>query len=171
MPALKLSLNKSFARKLQGRIERYEFEVGVLSDKPHRNPVEVGLFETPQLGSYAGGPIRKATREAGELSTAQVLVANMKRLNINILQRPFQEENSDIIKFTKAFMLWVTSKPNTPKKRIENLLQAIVRNPILRQEYGSNRSTTADNKGFDRHLFDTGQMFRAIIARATRVRK
>lgn len=168
---MKIELSKGFAKRLAGRVERYEFEVGVLSDKPHRLPVEHGLFETPQLGSYAGGPVRKATRQAGELSTAQVLVANMKRLNINILQRPFQEENSDILKFVKAFMLWVTSKPNTPKKRIENLLQAVVRNPILRQEYGTNRSATADAKGFDRHLMDTGQMFKAIIARANRVGK
>lgn len=68
-------------------------------------------------------------------------------------------------------MEMITIKPNMSKKRLENLLQAIVRNPILRLEYGKNTATAADNKGFDRHLFDTGQMFKAITARAKRVGK
>lgn len=168
---MKLELGKSFAKKLKGRIEQYEFEIGVLDDKPHRNPVESPLFGEPQLGSYAGGPVRKATRETGEKTTGQILVENMERKNINFLSRPFQDTNSDIMRFTRAFMQMITTNPGMPKKRLENLLQAIVRNPILRQEYGGNSSQTADNKGFDRFLIDTGQMFKAIIARAKRVGK
>lgn len=168
---MKLEFGKSFAKKLKGRIEQYEFEVGVLQDKPHRDPVETGLFDEPQLGTYAGGPVRKTTRQVGPKSNAEILVENMERMNINILARPFQEQNSDIMRFTRAFMDMITKRPTMPKKRLENLLQAIVRNPILRQEYGGNSSQTADNKGFDRKLIDTGQMFKAIIARAKRVGK
>lgn len=168
---MKLEFGKSFAKKLKGRVEQYEFEIGILENKPHRNPVETTLFGQPELGSYAGGPIRKSTRETGPESTAAIFVQNQERLNINLLLRPFQEQNSDIMRFTKTFMEMITRRPNIPKKRLENLLQAIVRNPILRQEYGSNSSQTADNKGFDRHLFDTGQMFKAIKARANRVGK
>lgn len=168
---MKLELGKSFAKKLQGRIEQYEFEIGILQDKPHRNPVETSLFGDPQLGTYAGGPVRKATRQSGPKSVAEIFVENQERLNINLLSRPFKEENSDIIRFTKTFMEMITKRPTMPKKRLENLLQAIVRNPILRKEYGNNRSETADNKGFDRHLFDTGQMFKSILARAKRVGK
>lgn len=167
---MKLEFSKSFQKKLRGRIEKYEFEVGVLEDKPHRDPIETKLFGEPDLGSYAGGPVRKASRKSGELSNAEVLVANMERMNINILARPFQEQSSDIIKFTKVFMQTIF-KPGTPKKRLENLLQAIVRNPILKQEYGGNSSATADNKGFDRKLIDTGQMFKSILARAVRTGK
>lgn len=166
---MKLEFSKSFAKKLKGRVERYEFEVGILEDKPHREPMEHGLFGEPNLTTYAGGPVRKATRTAGPQSVGEVLVQNMERLNINLLLRPFQEKNSDILKFTKSFMEMITTRPNMPKKRLENLLQAIVRNPILRKEYGNNSSSTADNKGFDRHLFDTGQMFKEIKARAKRV--
>lgn len=164
---MKLEFGKSFAKKLKGRIEQYEFEIGVLDDKPHRDPVETPLYGDP-LGSYAGGPVRKAQRKAGEKTTGEILVENMERLNINILARPFQETNSDIMRFTRAFMEMITRKPGMPKKRLENLLQAIVRNPILRQEYGTNSAQTADNKGFNRKLIDTGQMFKAIIARARR---
>lgn len=163
-----MEFGKSWGRKLQGRINQFEIEVGVLEDKPHMNPVEHSLFEQPQLRSYAGGPVRRMSRQPGEASIGEVLVDNMRRLNINILLRPFQEKNSEILKFTDYFLRFVVARPGTSVKRVENLVQAIVRNPILRQEYGPNNSTTADNKGFNRHLFDTGQMFKAIRARVMR---
>lgn len=165
---MKIELGKSWGKKLKGRIERYQFEVGVFDDKPHMDPVVQGRFEQPQLKNYAGGPVRRTSRQQGELSIGDVLVANMKRLNINLLQRPFQERNSEILKFTAEFLKFVV-RGKSSVKRLENLLQAIVRNPILKQEYGKNNSATADAKGFDRHLFDTGQMFRAIKARVRRV--
>lgn len=163
---MNIELGKSWSRKLEGRINAFEFEVGVLEDKPHYEPVETKLFGEPALKNYAGGPARRQTRIEGPLTTGQVLLENMKRLNINILQRPFQERTSDIIKFTDSFLKLVLRRPGISIKRVENLLQAIVRNPILRQEYGQNSSLTADNKGFNRHLIDTAQMFKAITARA-----
>ena len=166
---MKVELGKSWSRKLQHRIGSYEFEVGVLEDKPHRDPIVQGRFDQPDLRSYAGGPIRRTSREQGPLTTGEILVENMKRLNINLLLRPFQEQNSQIMKFTRYFLQLVTKKPGISIKRVENLLQAIVRNPILQQEYGGNDANTADDKGFDRHLFDTGQMFKAIKARVKRV--
>lgn len=85
----------------------------------------------------------------------------MKRLNINLLQAPFKDaNNADIVKFMQAFLK--SAVAGRSMKRVENLLQAVVRNPILRLDYGRNKSSTADAKGFDRHLFDTGQMFQAI---------
>jgi len=164
---MRVEFGSSWTKKLKGRIERYDFEVGVLEDKVHMDPIVQGRFDEPDLKNYAGGPVRRTSRQKGSLSVGNVLVENMKRLNINILQRPFQERNSDILKFTDYFLkLVVGGKASV--KRLENLLQAIVRNPILKQEYGSNKSSTADEKGFDRHLFDTGQMFRAIRAKVKR---
>lgn len=165
---MNIELGKTWGRKLQGRIDKFEFEVGVLEDGPHYNPVDTPRFGEPELKSYAGGPARKQTRTPGPLTTGEVLIENMKRLNINLLQRPFQERNSDIMKFTDAFLKLAVRRPGISIKRVENLLQAIVRNPILRQEYGQNDSATADAKGFDRHLIDTAQMFRKIIAKATK---
>lgn len=162
-----VKLGSSWGRKLTRAIEGYEFEVGILEDKPHRKPVEHGLFDTPQLSQYAGGPVRKATRENSDQSVGDVLVQNMERMNLNLLLRPFQEHSSDLIKFTTEFLKTAVAKGSL--KRVENLLQAIVRNPILKQEYGTNSPGTADAKGFDRHLIDTGQTFKAIKARARRV--
>lgn len=165
---MNIELGKSWSKKLKGKIESYQFEVGVLEDKPHRLPLEHGLFEKPNLGSYAGGPVRKATRKDSDKTIGQVLVENMQRLNINLLQRPFQEKSSDILRFTEAFLRLVTES-GMSEKRVENLIQAIVRNPILKQEYGQNKSSTADMKGFNRHLIDTAQMFKEIKARVKRV--
>lgn len=165
---MKLSMGTKWEKVLQGRIESVDFEVGILDDKQHKDPVLDLLNGQPQLTEYAGGPVQKTSRVNGELTIGEVLIENQKRMNMNILQRPFQEKSSDILKFTTEFLKMVcTGKASF--KRLENLLQAIVRNPILKQEYGPNDPATADAKGFDRHLFGTGQMFKAIKARVKRV--
>lgn len=164
---MKIEIDKSFIKKLKGRVEGFEFQVGVLEDKTQMQPIETPMFEDPQLSTYAGGPVRKKSRNKSELTTGQILVKNMERLGINILQEPFEKKNSEILKFTEGFLKLVTQQ-KISIKRVENLLQAIVRNPILKQMYGANSAFTADSKGFDRHLFDTGQMFRAIKAKVTK---
>lgn len=154
---MKIELSKTFAKKLSRRIEKYEFEVGILNDKTRYLP-------TDDIRQYAGGDVLKQSRQKSNITNADVLVGNMKRLNIDLLLRPFQETSSEIVRFTKEFLRMATgSKVST--KRIENLLQAVVRNPILRKEYGDNTASTADLKGFNRHLFQTGQMFKSISAR------
>lgn len=166
---MNIKLGSGWGTRLKGRVEKYEFEVGVLDDKVHKDAVQQGLYQESALGSYAGGPVRKMSRIPGESTVGQVLVSNMKRLNVNLLQAPFQKQSSEIIKFTDYFLRYIIKQSGSSGlKRLENLLQAIVRNPILKQEYGMNSSGTADNKGFDRHLFDTGQMFKALRAKAIR---
>lgn len=167
---MKMNLGSQWSKKLQSRVNNVEFEVGVLDDSPHKDPVDQGLFETPQLKTYAGGPVRKTSRKTSGVMTGQILIDNMERTNHNFLLEPFQKKNSDIMKFTRYFLQYIVGRPGASIKRIENLLQAIVRNPILNQDYGPNTATTADNKGFDRHLFDTGQMFKSIRARVIRRR-
>ena len=161
---MNIKMGTSWASKLQKRVEGFEFEVGILDDKPHKEPAPE-VNGQPQLSTYAGGPVTKMSRTDSDKSIGEVLIANMERLNINLLLRPFQEKNSDIIKFTNEFLKMVVQKPGVSMKRVENLLQAIVRNPILKQEYGNNKATTADAKGFDRHLINTAQMFKSIKAR------
>ena len=165
---MNIEFGKSWQKKLKGRIETYNFEVGILDDKPHRYALDGGPDGQDNLGSYAGGPIRKASMQRSPKTVGDIFIENMERKNINFLLRPFQERNSEILRFTTAFLRMVVAKSNA--RRVENLLQAVVRNPILRQEYGANKSSTADAKGFNRYLFNTGQMFKAIKARTKRVR-
>lgn len=163
---MKLELGQGWAKKLKGRVEKYNFEAGILSDKPHKEPIQHGVFESPQLTNYAGGPARKLSRNISDKSTADILVANSERLNIDLLRDPLKDESSDINKFTTAFLKYVTTEKNI--KRVENLLQAVIRNPILRGDYGTNSGATARFKGFNRHLIDTGQMFKSIMVKAKR---
>lgn len=162
---MKLQFGDKWTHKLKRQIEGYELEVGVLDDKPHKEPVETPRFADPLLGSYAGGPVRRKSGKVGDKSNADILVENMQRMNINILLRPFQDKSSDIIKFSNYFLKYLIGGLGGNQKRVENLAQAIVRNPMLNQEYGPNSSQTADDKGFNRHLFDTGQLFQSIKAR------
>lgn len=167
---MKLEMGKSWTKKLQGRIEGFNFEVGVLEDKPHLDPVVTPLYQEPQLKTYAGGPVRPTSRVRGEMTIGDVLIANMERMNINLLAAPFKDRSADILKFTDAFLKMALAPRNKiSPKRVENLLQAIVRNPILRQEYGTNSASTADLKGFNRLLFDTAQTFKALKAKVKRV--
>lgn len=162
---MNISLGNSWHKKLTKSINDTSFEVGILDDKPHKNPVSSSINKPPDLRNYAGGPIRKTSAEFSGLSIGDVFTENMERTNRNFLLLPFQKENSDILKFTDAFLKYIVGRAGVSVKRVENLLQAIVRNPILKEEYGNNKAVTADIKGFDRHLFDTGQTFKAIKAR------
>lgn len=169
---MKVNLGSSWGKKLQRRVNGIEFEVGVLDDKPHRKPVDTGLLVGNAKSTYAGGPVRKTSRVSSGLTIGEVLKNNMERTGHNFLLEPFRKKNSDLLKFTTYFLKYIVGRPgSTNIRRIENLLQAIVRNPIFKLEYGDNSSATADNKGFDRHLFDTGQMFKAIRARVIQRKK
>ena len=160
-----IQLDKRFQKKVKGMFGKYEFQVGVLEDAPHREAArgERGKKGKDVISSYAGGPIRKKSRKDSGLSIAQVSAENRKRLGYNYLTKPFERRSSDIIKFTDAFFKLVFGR--SEKKRAENLLQAIVRNPILRGEVGTQSMLTSVIKGFNRPMIDTAQLFRAIRAK------
>lgn len=161
-----IKLDSRFQKKVQGMFEKYQFEVGVLEDKPHKSALrgQRGLKGKDVLSSYAGGPIRKKsrTKDSG-LSVAEVSEANRNRLGFNYLTKPFQKRSSDIVRFSKSFFELVFGR--SEKRRAENLLQAIVRNPILRGEYGPQHPLTTKIKGFNRPMIDTAQLFKSIQAR------
>jgi hypothetical protein len=162
-----IRLDRGFRRRLEGRFGKYQFEVGVLKDGPHYKPQDSGAMSqfgmSDNLKSYAGWPARKQTREASELSLADISEANRERLGFNYIRKPFKQRSSDIIKFSDGFFKLAFGRGKL--RRVENLLQAIVRNPILRGDYGMNTRATADIKGFDRLMIDTAQLFKSLKAR------
>ncbi len=144
---------------------KYEFEVGILDDGPHfkaKRGVR-GLKGQDVIKNFAGGPAREQSRDESGMQISDVSEANRSRLGFNYLTEPFKKRTADIIKFTESFFKLVFGA--TEAKRAENLLQAIVRNPILRGDYGSNSQLTQKIKGFDRKMIDTAQLFNAIKAR------
>ena len=164
---MKLQLQKGFADRVNARFAKFNMQVGVLGDGPHyepkprpRDPAQ----HDANLTSYAGGNVRKKSRKAGPLTIAQVSAANRERLGFNYLRKPFLSKSSDIIKFTEAFFKMASGKGSSMRKRCENLLQAVVRNPILRGEYGRQARSTTREKGFYRPMIDTAQLFKSIKA-------
>lgn len=162
---MKIQLDKRFTKKVQGMFGKYQFQVGVLQDAPHKEARrgERGKKGRDVISSYAGGPRRKVSNRESGLSIAQVSAENRKRLGFNYLTKPFEQRSSDIIKFTDSFFKLVFGR--SEKKRCENLLQAIVRNPLLRGEVGTQSLLTTTIKGFYRPMIDTAQLFKAIRAR------
>ncbi len=159
----KIELDKRFKKRVKGRYENWEFNVGV-EDGPHKDPQR----KLPNLKSYAGGPARKVTSTSSK-SISQISESLRRNTGINIYTEPFKHPKSkDILDFSKEY-LKLAGGGRSDTKRVENLCQAIIRNPILRGDYGSNSSKTAEIKGFNRFMIDTAQLFKAIKAAVKRV--
>lgn len=160
---VKLKLDKRFYQKAKGVYEQYNFDVGILQDKIHKNP----LPAKKGLKVFAGGPARKTGTKAGPLISE---ISEELRSKVgNFYTEPFQsgsKTNRDIRRLIKNFFDLVQGR--TQAKRLENTLQAVVRNPILRGDYGSNSELTKKIKTFDRFMIDTGQFFNSIVAKVRR---
>ncbi len=163
---MRIELDKRFKKNVQGLFGRYALEVGVLDDGPHKIPKtgERGKKGQDVLSEYAGGPVRQKTRKNG-LSISQVSAEYRAHLGFNYLAKPFKDRTSDVIKLSKRFFELAFGR--SEKRRVETLLQAVVRNPILRGDYGPNSALTIAIKGFDRHGIDTAQLFKSLKARVT----
>lgn len=148
---------------MRAKYERFDMQVGVFSDADHKEPKEKDGPLEDNLSYYAGGPTRKKGRESSGKTLQEVSESFRRNVGINYLVEPFKKRTSDIIKFSNAFFKFA-SQDGKQGKRVENLLQAIVRNPILRGDYGPNSAVTKAIKGFDRYGIDTGQLFKNIKA-------
>lgn len=158
--SITFKLDKRFSSQAKGILEKYQFEVGILQDKAHKEARDQGAG----LSSYAGGPTRKTSGRSSGKTISEVSQELRARTGINIFTQPFfSKKNKEILDFVHAYFELCAGK--TQKKRVENLLQAIVRNPILRGDYGRNSPQTAKIKGFNRFLIDTSQLFRAITSK------
>ncbi len=168
---MEIKLQRGFADRLKGRFGKYDFQVGILVDGPHKVPKrgKWGLKGQDVISTYAGGPIRQKTRKDSDLTISEVSVKQREHLGFNYLTEPFKKRTSEIIKFSNSFFRLAFGA--SEKKRAENLLQAVVRNPIIRGDYGPNAPLTRKVKGFDRKMIDTGQLFKAIKAMCRILRK
>lgn len=165
---MKIVLDKKFADRVNGRFSKYSFEVGILENKNYRRPRP----KSDGLTTIARGPARKAGRKPSKLTVADVSRFNRENGKVDYLREPFRKPGSQDAKLIKRFLfefIKMTAGSFNPR-RLENLLQAMVRNPIARGDYGRNKSSTAQRKGFNRLMIDTAQMFRAIKARVIKGR-
>lgn len=168
MAAKFAKFKRDITEVLKQKIEPWQVEVGILQDAPHR----VGL---DKMKKFAGGTARHVSRIDSGKSISQVSADARKALGINYLTRPFQSRNrrnSDAVRMMIEFYKLVFQEGKSAgKRRYENAVQAVIRNPLTRADYGRNKSSTAKIKGSNRKFIDTGQLFRAIKARVKLVRR
>lgn len=158
---VKIQLARPLSNTLRGRVERFEFEVGILQDKPHKAALK-------GLKTVAGGPARKTGRKV-DGTVAGVSKSLRESTGINYLTAPWKNRNNaDILKLFGVYLKFALGGGKGNPKRLENLVQAIVRNPITRGDYGRNTEATAKRKGFNRLMIDTGQFFKTIRAKVKR---
>jgi hypothetical protein len=157
---MEIILDKRFTKKVVGRLEKYDFEVGILQDKAHKH-AKYGTIR-----SFAGGPARKV----GSTSSNNISdISKFFRKRTNYLRAPFERKSDAIIKLSREILKFALGRSEA--KRVRNMMQAIVRNPILRRDYGPNSMATVKIKGFDRFGIDTGQFFKNILSRIVRKRR
>ncbi len=160
---VKLELDGRFVKMARGSIEKYDFEVGILRDRTHFR----ALPKSKGLTGYAGGPARRTSRKPSGMTVAQVSEEVRRHVGKNFYTRPFRKAaNQDLAKFKKVFFDF--SFGRATRQECETALVAVVRNPILRGEYGRNKPQTAKAKGFNRLLIDTAQVVKAIEARVSK---
>ncbi len=149
-PKMLMDINKQLAG--------FETDIGVITDRP-------AALAKHKLKTFAGGP---ANRVAGQSKTTTVGdILKKFDLKINLLLKPWwRSENKDVVRVVEE----ITRDMNSPadKRRFINAAQAVVRNPILRGDYGDNSQQTEEKKGFNRFLINTGTLFNNIKARLSK---
>lgn len=146
---------------VDGILAKYTVEVGILEAKYGNRP------KGKEVKSFAGGPARKAGKKGKTLLSYILSIFDKKH---NLLISPWTKQtNSDVVRVVNEMTKDMSNPSEATQRRFLNACQAVVRNPILRQEYGKNKPSTARRKGFNRYLIDVGSLFNNIKARFSRV--
>lgn len=151
--------------------------------------VRVGVLDT-------GKTARRADREKPLKSfqgkqASRVKLGNAGRSNLKMTQlAQFMDarygvfskaennfHNNDVIRVTNELIRMFNAGNSSPEmiRRIESAARALVRNPIMRKDFGSNSQATikggvgyngyqTEGKGFDWPMVDTGSFFNSIKA-------
>lgn len=160
----KIIESKGLDKFIQGKLDKYRFQVGILQNKQHFAPLHQGTTGhkgLPVIYNYAGLYLyRHGKKVDGTLwNIGKELDAAFKWL-----RKPFLlAKNKELLSVINLIVDNMNGKDN--KQRLVNAIQAVVRNPILRGDYGRNSKRWAKRKGFNKLMFMTGQFFQNIKAR------
>ena len=157
-----MKIKSDIAKKMQKEIGLYTFEVGILQNAPKK------LRKKGATKSFAGLQINALGSVSKKRPTTIAYVGEiLEKYHFKWLTRPFKTKglNEDVKKVVDELAAQIFGKKSKNNKRLENAVQAVVRNPILRSDYGKNIKATIKAKGFDKLGIDTGQFFKAIKAK------
>jgi len=149
---------KNLSKKLSKQIGNYNFEVGILTDAAKKKR------KKGATKSFAGLTVNAVGQASPKASLAEIAKYNDKRFGW--LKKPFKiVGNKEVLAVVKEISEQVFGKRSANNKRLENAVQAVIRNPILRGDYGNNAASTVKQKGFNKLGIDTAQFFKAIKAK------
>lgn len=166
-----VNLSDDFLAYINARLSQYNCRVGILQNKLHYRPLQsthqqkfqgkwVNFKHNWVPYNYAGLRLwRQGNKQDGTLYSVA------KNLNnyIDWLQRPFRlSSNREVLSVIQLVIDGLNGVE--VKQRILNAVQAVVRNPLLRSEYGKNSEKWAKYKMFNKLGFFTGQFFKNIKA-------
>lgn len=155
MMNLSFTAKQSLPKMLFKQVSKYNAEIGILEDGPAAKwKKEPKTLRGVGTVNRIAGNSKKTLRE----------VMTVFNLKYNLLLAPFRNKNN------KEVLRVVDDIARDLKKggngnRVRNGLQAAVRNPISRKEYGDNSAKWAKAKGFNFLFVNTGRLFRSIKVR------
>lgn len=153
-----MKIKSDISKKISKQIGNYNFEVGILKNEPKKLPKK-GASK-----SYAGLTISASGAASQKVSLAEV--AKYTDNMFKWLKKPFTlKGNKEVLAIVKEIAGQTFGKKSVDNKRLENAVQAVIRNPILRGDYGKNAASTIKAKGFDKLGINTAQLFKSIKAK------
>lgn len=153
-----MKIKSDISKRITKQIGNYKFEVGILQNEPKK------LRKKSSTKSFAGLQVSASGKTSSKVSLAEVAKYTDNRFKW--LKKPFKlKENKEVIAVVKELASQIFGKTSKNNKRLENAVQAVIRNPILRGDYGNNMASTIKQKGFDKLGIDTAQMFKNIKAK------
>lgn len=159
--AFTATFSRPIKEVLRKKVEAFTLEMGVIQDKAHKLPGK-------GMKTLAGGPARRISSRPDGKTIAEVSKDARTKLGINYLTLPWRgsTKNRDAIQMMKVFWKLVFGEGKLQSKvQLENALQACIRNPLTRGDYGRNSKLTSKIKKSSRKFIDTGQLFNAIRAK------
>lgn len=162
---INISLPDDFLKKEVEAFESQRVRVGILSDSYARKPKSKSQGLSTLKGSSF--PRRKIKSANKNLKLSELAAFMDERYGVfsKAMDNP---NNATLLKIQKEF-LKVLAGGKADENQIKNAAIALIRNPILRLDYGSNATATTENKGFNMPMVDTGYFFTNIKAEYTNV--
>ena len=150
---MKVEIARPLFIALTAELGKYEIRAGVADTNPSKK-----MKQPKELRQYAGVEVYKITSKTDNGKT-NVEIAGELDAAFQWLRTPWLGggENKDVVLVVNDILSNIRGQGD--RQRILNAAQAVVRNPILRGDYGKH---TDANRPF---LMRTGQFFKAILAR------
>lgn len=165
----KITEGKGIDVVLEGEIAKYQFRVGILQNKQHYAPTRGDTYLTKGLKQWRFDPSLglNVLQQGRKVDGTLVGIARELDTKYHWLTRPWAtQKNADVRNVINLIVRTMAGKDTM--QRIVNSVQAVVRNPILRGDYGTNSARRAKQKGFNKLLIATGQFFKNIKAELTK---